>query len=292
VHDPRLTDANEAYQAGRWEECAPLWEAIFSDTSDLGEKRLAGRRAAYSYRRSGNFADALRVLRSLVAELPPDPSTRRELARFEIARRRSQAPDKYWLERQRFLYIQVTKEIARRIAGNANSIMDVGSNGTPILDWFPEVPLRVSVDLRKPYVADGIESVKEDFLTWEPSQRFDVGLCLQVLEHVADAEAFAQHLLRLCEVVIISVPYRWPEEASSYHVHDPVDEEKLKTWFHREPNFTYRIAELHGQERLISVYDDQSHDLWRSVPEDLFRYRWSLRGVDRLLADDGDQAGV
>jgi hypothetical protein len=109
---------------------------------------------------------------------------------------------------------------------------------------------------------------------------------------VADAEAFAHHLLRLCEVVIISVPYRWPEDASSYHVHDPVDEEKLKTWFHREPNFTYRIAELHGQERLICVYDVQSHDQWRSVPEDLFRYRWSLRGVDRLLADDGDQAGA
>ncbi len=283
----RRSKANEAYETGRWEESGPLWEAIFNDATEPREKVFAGRRAALSYRKSSRLTEARRVLRQLVVEYPEDAGTRRELARLQIASRTDQSPTEYWKRRQRFIYVQITREIAQRIASHANSVLDVGSNGTPILSWFPEVPVRVSVDLRVPYRAEGIESHQTDFLTWRPGRKFDVGLCLQVLEHVPDATAFARHLIDLCEVVIVSVPYRWPEDASRYHVHDPVDEEKMKLWFGTDPNYSYRVAELHGQERLICVYDAKAEEAWRDVPEDRFRFRWSLAGADRLLADEG-----
>jgi 2-polyprenyl-3-methyl-5-hydroxy-6-metoxy-1,4-benzoquinol methylase len=144
----------------------------------------------------------------------------------------------------------------------------------------------VSVDVRNPYYADDIESVKTDFLTWQPPQGFDVGLCLQVLEHVRDAPGLARHLLGMCDVVIVSVPYRWPKSASSYHFHDPVDARKMRRWFGREPNYAYRVVELNGQERLICVYDNATEKKWNSVDEDRFRYRWILRGIDQVLAEE------
>jgi hypothetical protein len=63
-----------------------------------------------------------------------------------------------------------------------------------------------------------------------------VCLCLQVLEHIPDAAAFAQRLLaRARWHVIISVPYKWAASRSPNHIHDPVDEAKLATWFGRSP---------------------------------------------------------
>jgi hypothetical protein len=287
VDRSRWSRANEAYETGRWEEAAAWCQAIFDDAMDPCERRFIGRRAASSYRRAGDLGAARRLLRTLMDESPEDVDNRRELARLDPSTHLARSENEYWHKRQHYLYIHVTKEIARRIAGDANSVLDVGSNGTPILSWFPNTPTRVSVDLRNPYAADGVVSFKTDFLTFQPPHRFDVGLCLQVLEHVRDASAFARHLLGMCDVVIVSVSYRWPHDASSYHFHDPVDERKMKGWFGREPNYTYRVVELDEQERLICVYDNASQREWRSVDEDRFRFRWSLRGVDELLADEG-----
>jgi hypothetical protein len=177
-------------------------------------------------------------------------------------------------------------EMARRIARNATSILDVGSHDTPILEWFPNAASRVSVDMREPFRGLGIDAYQEDFLKWETDHTFDVGLCLQVLEHVEKADEFARRLSELCEVVIVSVPYRWPETASRFHVHDPVDEAKLVGWFGREPNYQYQVKELDGNERLIAVYDRTSSETWSTVPEDRFLYRWTLDGSEELLADD------
>lgn len=282
----RRAVASSTYEAGDWAVAGPLWEAIFHDAVDEKQRRVAGRRAVASYRKAGLIDDQRRMLRSLVSALPPDPLTRRELARFDKARQATSGPGDYWRRREHLLYIQVTREVARRIATHADSVVDVGSNATPILSWFPQASIRVSVDLRRPYEAEGVAAVRTDFMTWQPGRTFDVGLCLQVLEHIPDATAFAQRLLEVCELVIISVPYRWPEEASSYHVHDPVDEVKLRAWFGRDPNYSYVVAELDGRQRIICVYDTTSDEAWSSVAPEAFRFRWTLRGVDEMLADE------
>src|SRR5690606_16439743 len=102
-----------------------------------------------------------------------------------------------------------------------------------------DVPNRTSLDLVEPYRADGITSVVSDFLAWEPDRRYDLVLCLQVLEHVRDAKSFARKLLRTGRIVLVSVPYRWPAGVSKNHVQDPVTIEKLVDWFGRMPDHTH-----------------------------------------------------
>ena len=73
------------------------------------------------------------------------------------------------------IYLAVAKGIATRVASRARSIVDVGSFGTPILDWFPDVKDRFSVDLVRPYAGPGVTPITSDFLTWEPGgRRFDI----------------------------------------------------------------------------------------------------------------------
>lgn len=278
--------ATVAQEAKDWQKAASLWEELYATAVTSDDRLFAGRRAAFSYRHGGDPENARRIMRSLVSEFEHDRDTRRELARLQLSVDHSGATEQYWAKRHRFIYIHVVRELCQRIGRNVASVVDVGSHGTPILSWFPVSARRVSIDIRSPYVAPGIEAHEIDFLQWEPGERFDVGLCLQVLEHVEEAGAFAKKLLRLCDVTIVSVPYRWPETASRYHVHDPVDEVKLAGWFEREPNYSYKVAELDGQERLIAIYDRDSRDSWSNVHEDYFLYRWTLRGSEALLTHE------
>src|SRR6266542_1900821 len=65
----------------------------------------------------------------------------------------------------------------------------------PYLEWFDWIPRKVSIDIHKPYRSPTVEGITADFLTFKPKQRFDICLCLQVVEHIPDARAFAQKLL-------------------------------------------------------------------------------------------------
>ncbi|MCB1501638.1 MAG: hypothetical protein KDK07_17945 [Bauldia sp.] len=174
------------------------------------------------------------------------------------------------------IYLAVAKGIATRVASRARSIVDVGSFGTPILDWFPDVKDRFSVDLVRPYAGPGVTPITSDFLTWEPPMHFDVALCFQVIEHVPDATAFARKLLAICDVLVMSVPYLWPEDKAAHHVHDPVDTEKIFGWFGREPNYSYIVKELYDEERIVSIYDNHATAPLSRIDERAFRYRWIL----------------
>lgn len=283
--DEMRVTADAAYDEQRWAEAAVLWDELFEEARTPQQRVFAGRRAALSYRRSNQLDDARRMMKVLVEDFPDDAATRRELARLHSSFEDASNQKTYWDRRSRFMYIQAVKELARRIGSNARSVIDVGSHGTPILEWFPTAQRRVSLDIRAPYNADGIESHEVDFIEWKPDQVFDLGLCLQVLEHIRDVEPFARRLLEVCDVSIVSVPYQWPESASRYHFHDPVDEASLRDWFGREPNYQYRIAELDGMERLVAVYDRSDESRWPTVTADRFLYRWSLDGASEMLAD-------
>jgi hypothetical protein len=165
----------------------------------------------------------------------------------------------YWDERKDSIYLYVTRAICMKLVKMPNSVIDIGSNKTPILEWFRGYSNKlVSLDLFNPYEADGVQSVMRDFLTYETNDKFTLALCLQVLEHVDDAESFARKLLTISNVLVISVPYKWKFDACIHHVHDPVDEEKLFSWFAKNPVYSYLATELNGVKRLIQVYIQQS----------------------------------
>ncbi len=141
----------------------------------------------------------------------------------------------YWEERKGYTYLREVRNLAETVAPHARSIIDVGSNGCPYLEWFTQAHYRVSIDLTNPYRSDTVEGLAVDFLEYEQVKPFDLCLCLQVLEHVPEPRIFARKLLATAEHVVASVPFRWPRGFCADHVHDPVDEKTLLSWFGRPP---------------------------------------------------------
>jgi hypothetical protein len=284
--DPRfeLADAESAQK--NWAAAMAILHSIAETANSEYVERRASRRLAEVARRSGDFEMAKSVLRQHFTTYPADTRARSELAKLveaiDLGERRPKS--RYWENRSEFVYLFVAKTISQLIASNANVVADVGSNGTPILEWFPEVPLRYSVDLKKPYRAANIRSIKDDFLNWVPSRKVNVLTCFQVMEHLAQPELFAQKMLSLADVCIVSVPYKW-SAGISFHPQDPVDEEKMLAWFGREPNYTYIAREIFEEVRLIHVYDRRDAKRWNKIDKEQFRFRWSLRGSESVLGE-------
>ena len=167
----------------------------------------------------------------------------------------NQVSSAYWESRKDSIYLYVARQICLKYASSSKTVMDVGSNGTPTLEWHREGAERlVSLDLRKPYISAGIESIKQDFFDYQSNEKFDLVTCFQVLEHVPNPKEFANKLLALAKTLVVSVPYQWPEGKCKWHIHDPVSEDKLADWFSKAPKFSYICRELNGVERLIQVY--------------------------------------
>jgi SAM-dependent methyltransferase len=172
---------------------------------------------------------------------------------------------RYWERRKDLLYYQVVRILAAGLSEGAESVLDVGSHGSPYLEWFEGLPVRTSLDLVEAYRAEGVTSIVSDFLTWQPDRRYDLVLCLQVLEHVPDARSFARKLLASGRIVIISVPYRWRPGKSKNHVQDPVTMGKIAGWFGRRPNYAHLVAEpAMGTERIVCVFEEDPRP-WSSL---------------------------
>lgn len=165
----------------------------------------------------------------------------------------------YWDARKDSIYLFAARQICMKYGEKPKSVLDVGSNGTPTLEWHRESSERlVSLDLRNPYRAEGVESIKMNFFIYSVEQKFDLVTCFQVLEHVPDPHLFAQKLLSVSKILIVSVPYNWPKGSCKYHIHDPVTNLKMLEWFGKKPSFTYLARELGKQERLIHVYNTET----------------------------------
>ena len=173
------------------------------------------------------------------------------------SRREQRAPaGEYWQRRRQMRYYAEVLRLARKHASRAESVLDVGPNGTPLvceLDWIPS---KTVIDLGSQPIP-GATSLQGDFLKYEPERPFDLVLCLQVLEHVGPAREFAQRLLGAGRLVIVSVPYRWPAGSCRHHVQDPVDEEKLRGWM--EQSFVeHKIIRDGARDRLIAVLEGKA----------------------------------
>ena len=153
------------------------------------------------------------------------------------------------------MYYRYVRAIVQGVAADANSIIDIGSHDTPIIEWFDWVPKRATLDWKIPYTSEHVEGIKTDFFEFNPEEKYDVALCLQVLEHIPDAEAFALKLFDIAQAVVISIPYNWRAGSCKSHIHDPVDMDKLASWTHRNPDYHVIVKEpLSTATRLIAYY--------------------------------------
>ena len=167
----------------------------------------------------------------------------------------------YWRKRSGMIYYRYIEKIVGSLGAKAASLLDVGSGNCPYLDWFDWIPERVSVDIRVPYQSAQVRGIQGDIFKLEFSKPFDLCTCLQVLEHVPDAEKFARRLLELGRVVVVSVPYKWPNapKPTPGHIHDPVDYAKLTRWMGRKADYKIIVEEPLSKSprrrRLIAVYN-------------------------------------
>jgi len=159
----------------------------------------------------------------------------------------------YWDRRSHYRYYAEVVRLAREHVPDGGRVLDVGAYEAELLrqlDWFDE---RLALDLRYIMPRQGVKTLVADFRRYEPDGRYDLVLCLQVLEHLRDPDEIARKLLRTGRTVIVSVPYMWGPGGRGGHLHDPVDEAKLRLWTDRDPDESL-IVDDDGRRRLIAVY--------------------------------------
>jgi len=165
---------------------------------------------------------------------------------------------RYWIARSDLVYYQYIKMIIRCIGQDANSLIDVGTGNSPYLEWFDWIDEKVSVDIRVPYESKTVKGIQGNILDMSFNHKFNICTCFQVIEHIAEPIPFAQRLMELGELLLVSVPYEWPRGSASGHVNDPVTYEKLFTWFGREANWSLVVQEPFAGvigRRLFALYD-------------------------------------
>ena len=219
-----------------------------------------------------DFADGLRYLLHALRWHAPEAITygagrtakrlsglARGAGRRARRRLRPAKPEAYWESRRHMRYYRETVALVQRHCPNAASVLDVGARDTPVASWFSWIPARTAIDLDAVPRVPGATNIRGDFLAYAPEEPFDVVLCLQVLEHLDDPEAFVRKLFAVGRSVVISVPYRWPKGMVKDHVQDPVDERKLLAWTKR-PWREHRIVTDDNYARLITIFDgDEPH---------------------------------
>lgn len=166
----------------------------------------------------------------------------------------------YWERRKNSIYLRFVDYIVSSVGANAASLIDIGSRDCAYFSWFPWIEERVSLDLKAPYVGDGVRSIVADFFAWQPDKRYDVALCLQVLEHIEDAATFSRKLVDLADHVIVSVPYKWRPGSVTTHVQDPIDINKFNSWFPIRPTYYSVVSEPFSRRngrRIVAYFDTQ-----------------------------------
>ncbi len=164
----------------------------------------------------------------------------------------------YWRDRMDLIYYQYFKYFIRCLGPNAKSMIDVGSGNVPYLEWFDWIPERVSIDLDYPYQSEKVRGIRGNLLETDLGKKFDLVTCMQVLEHVPEVEAFAKRLTEIGDLLLVSVPYKWPKGLVKTHVNDPVDLEKVVKWFGREPNYHLIVREPFKKRtgaRMFAIFD-------------------------------------
>jgi hypothetical protein len=163
----------------------------------------------------------------------------------------SQTAAGYWESRKDYRYYREVLNMGRKHASGATSVIDVGCRDTRILERFDWIPSKTALDFGQRPVVLGATNLQKDFLDYAPVERFDLVLCLQVLEHLKDPAPFARKLLATARTAIISVPYRWPAGTCPEHPQDPVTAEKLLAWTGRRWQDHVLVVDEGNQQRLV-----------------------------------------
>lgn len=148
-------------------------------------------------------------------------------------------------------------------------IIDIGCRKSPILENIDSSVYKSMLDILPIKPLPNINNITADFYTWKPDRKYDVAVCLQVLEHLDRPKDFVQKLFCIADTIIISVPYKW--QKGRYHIQDPVDEEKVLSWTDREPDEKYIIKD--NTYRLFCRYNKIKDNKKKLVKKEIVKKR-------------------
>ena len=130
--------------------------------------------------------------------------------------------------------------LARRHAGSARTLLDVGSYIPDIIKQYSWVPQKTATDTQSTanasaWAAVGIPFVRADFLR-RAFPPHDLVTCTQVLEHLDDAVARRfvarlQQATAVAGVLVVSVPLEMPRGWVKGHTQDPLSRAEFASWF-------------------------------------------------------------
>ena len=131
----------------------------------------------------------------------------------------------------------VTSALRDALASVEGDVLDVGCGDAPYRPWMPHARRYVGADVTPGLAVDLLIVPNEPWPI--PSDSFDVTLCTQVLEHVADLDLVIGELRRVTHPggrVIVTVPFSYNEHGG------PHDYRRLSR--HGVPNALGEVAEI------------------------------------------------
>ena len=165
----------------------------------------------------------------------------------------------YSNSREHLAYYRYIRNLLSMLSCGCESIIDIGSNDIDVISHL-HCSRRVSLDIKKPLEKNGIETIKADFFKQSFKEQFDIVCCFEVLEHLENADIFAQKLIQTGRLIVVSVPYKWKIGECKFHCQDPIDADKLISWFNREPLFLQVVS-----RRMIAVFSSEN------IADELFK---------------------
>lgn len=166
----------------------------------------------------------------------------------------------HWNTRSALNYYRTVRQWLDDL-GPLDSLIDVGCLDTPVATWGT-ARHRYALDRWRVPQLPGVVGIRADWLAWQPPHRFELAICLQVIEHIAHEQVgpFVDKLFAAADLQIISVPWQWPVGACEYHVHDPIDEAKfLQLCGGRRPR-RKQIIRDGTCERLVALFGPPADD--------------------------------
>lgn len=161
----------------------------------------------------------------------------------------------YYSNRQYKEYYAVVRDTVRRLQKTEplGSILDVGPADVPLVTGFG-IPDCTVLEPQFPRLFGGCEWLRGDICSYDFGRDFDLVLCLQCLEHIADIGAACAGLRRAArKFLVVSLPWQWGKGWEKGHIHDPVTMEWIVR--HLGPPSSHVLCDQLPARHIVCVYD-------------------------------------
>lgn len=138
----------------------------------------------------------------------------------------------------RFIYMNAICDILRQL--EYDSILEVGAYRLRLDADSVVMDIKSFLPATVVHSADDVPFPFAD-------KMFDVVVASQIIEHLQNKPQFFNEAERICNHLIISLPYRWKAGSES---HRDIDENVIQAWSNRAPVLSVKI-----QCRIIQQYD-------------------------------------